>query len=236
MGPRDLADSFKVSLVRQDGADVSHHRLEDDGGDVPAPGDEVFERVQVVVGDLPGACGDLGEHPGRVRDAERGGPGPGLHQHAVMGAMEPPLYLYDLLLPRESPGQPDRSHGCLGAARYEPYHVEAGVVPDKKRGILRFNGGGSPVKPPLLQLCRHGSPDRRVGMAENQGAVCHAAVYQFLPIHCPDPRSGSLECVERVRPDCADRTAHAPRHQSLCLQEVLTALHQATPQRPVQSR
>src|SRR5512136_127546 len=101
------------------------------------------------------------------------------------------------------------------------------MVPGDQTGILRFERDRCPIEPSFRELPVDGLMDERMGMAEDQGPVGHAAIDQYLTIYRGNLRSVTRSGIERIGTDCPYRAAHSPGHQSFCQVIEVTALHLA---------
>ena len=71
MSAGNLADRFQISCLRKDGTDISHHRLDDECGNVVIFGEKLLKGFCIIVGNLPGCRRKLRRNAGRVRCSMR---------------------------------------------------------------------------------------------------------------------------------------------------------------------
>ena len=204
MPRRDVADRLQVAVVGQADADVLHHRLDDEGGDVAA-GEHPLEGGGVVVGDDDRvgehAAGDAGGRRHRCRAVGRPGGGEvGLHrdEQLVVVAVVAALDLDDLLAAGGATGDAHGVHRRLGAGVGEPPQRQA-VALGEELGDDGVRLGGRDVERAVVELGLDRGADGRVHVPGEQRAEAHVEVDVPVAVDVDHVRPGRVGDHDRMR-------------------------------------
>ena len=189
---RDLAQTFQKTFLRQDAAHVADHRLDDDGGDFASLlGKDLFECVEVVVGQREGEADELFRHAGGVGQVEGGQAGASLGQQAVVVAVVAALELDDGLPAGGAARQANGRHGGLGAGA-----DQANLFNGRKGGAdflrqLDFSGGGRAEASAAAGGLLDRGDNVRVGVAEDERSPGTYVINVGAAVHIGEPSASA---------------------------------------------
>ena len=110
---RYFAHLCEVVVIRENRADIAEHRFEDECRHILVIFQQHRQRFGVIIGHLQRVTHHIEDDTGRIRHTHCGRTGTCLDQHAVMGAMKPPLNLDDVITPGKPAGKPNSGHRRL---------------------------------------------------------------------------------------------------------------------------
>ena len=190
----DLAHCFEVAGLGKADADVLHHRLEDERGDLTPIGlEHTLERGEVVERDDESVVQHRGCEAARRRHADRCVRGTGeverrLHRdhHLVVMAVIAAFDLDDLRATRVAARGADRVHRRLGAAVRESHEVEAEPLDEQLRDV-RVALARRHVQRAVLELLLDRLDHHGMAMTREQRAVAHVEVDVAVAVDVLEP-------------------------------------------------
>ena len=161
---------FQESGLWRDAPHVAGDRFDDDGGHLTVVfTQQCFDGLEVVVGGKQGVFRRALGDPGRAGCAKRDGATSGLDEERVGVPVVAAGELHNLFPPRESSGQSNGTHACLGAGVDHSDLVDVRNHLTNELRNLRFQFCGGAKRRPLFRRALHGVNHRRVGVSQDLG-------------------------------------------------------------------
>jgi hypothetical protein len=152
------------------------------------------EAFDVVVGQRKRVPGGGRRHARAAGDAQGGDAGAGRHQQHVGVAVVAAVELDDDIAPGVAPGQPDRTHGGLGAGVDHAHHLDRRHRADHHFGQRDLEVRGRAEARAALEHAADGRDHGRVAVPEDHGPPGADVVDVAVAVGVDDDRAlGSLD-------------------------------------------